>query len=572
MLYDIVCGGWKLMKEVTKRITKKWERALHGLALTALALLAAAGFGLAANSLTAEAEEPTTEYEVQGLTISVEWPLDYGYQESEIPDSLELYLYCNHTKKNSTLPEKITLTAADKDVTASSANKIVWTRTIEGTYYLNSSDFIRPTDEKPDNGYCLPTWATYTKDPEHGSYQIAYTLSVAYVYIGGIDHTSYAREHGYGFSAVPELRCQLQRNIGTNESPNYINIGDPSTIDFSSTIRTTVAAGSRALGNYYKDRYRYIVLNKSELPEEYTLTCDITQNSKYQYQYKLDTTGEELIAMVRFVTTSGETIDPDKVPEAVDVVLLGKKTGESSYTQYAQSTISQGDQFQYDDQSGVWMLYPEWTLNALWDWSMQAKDIDGYTAKTEVFNVTPTRSVYSITYTQDAGGQGGTSAQPTSTWHCTHHYVWVTHEKATAIKDGTMRYQCEYCGTVKYTVPITAYYAFNKDTQEKVLNAGQGATVKVQTPLFISFHEMVLKALQDRPDVTLVVDYKSGDSLYEMTIPAGSGTRLAQLFGDSQYAGFLYLGGAYETTQLPDDTRFDNVPDYLLWVGTEYAH
>lgn len=162
------------MKEVTKRITKKWERALHGLALTALALLAAAGLGAVVHPLTAEAEEPMTEYEVQGLTISVEWPLDYGYQESEIPDSLELNLYCNHTNKNSTLPEKITLTADDKDVEASNANKIVWTRTIEGTYYLNRSDFIRPTDEKPDNGYCSPTWATYTRGP--GTWQLSNCL------------------------------------------------------------------------------------------------------------------------------------------------------------------------------------------------------------------------------------------------------------------------------------------------------------------------------------------------------------------------------------------------------------
>lgn len=132
---------------------------------------------------------------------------------------------------------------------------------------------------------------------------------------------------------------------------------------------------------------------------------------------------------------------------------------------------------------------------------------------------------------------------------CHHRYEWDTVRKGTATTDGLMRYRCKYCGTVEYEVPIAAYYIYNKETQESILQAAPNATVAAQTPVFISFHEMVKDALQERPDVTLLVDYRSGGKDYEMTIPAGSGDLLENLFGESQYAGYLYLGGAFATVE-----------------------
>lgn len=148
-----------------------------------------------------------------------------------------------------------------------------------------------------------------------------------------------------------------------------------------------------------------------------------------------------------------------------------------------------------------------------------------------------------------AAASGSTCAQAVEEHPCDHRYEWDIIDKGTALTDGVMRYQCIYCGDVKYEVPIAAYYIFNKETQEAILEADWNATVVAETPIFISFHEMVQEALTQRSDVTLVVDYHYDGKDYEMTIPAGSGEQLDALFGESRYAGFLYLGGAFATVE-----------------------
>lgn len=153
-----------------------------------------------------------------------------------------------------------------------------------------------------------------------------------------------------------------------------------------------------------------------------------------------------------------------------------------------------------------------------------------------------------LTYAVDATEPGAVPATHGG-HHCSHVYEWEVYQKATATTDGIMRYRCKVCGTVEYEVPVTAYYVFNKETQEAIWQAAPNATVKAETPIFISFHEMVKEALVARPDVTLVVDYKNVGKSYEMTIPAGSGAQLETLFGDSKFAGFLYLGGAFATVE-----------------------
>lgn len=149
----------------------------------------------------------------------------------------------------------------------------------------------------------------------------------------------------------------------------------------------------------------------------------------------------------------------------------------------------------------------------------------------------------------DAEDAAGVSGVTEKAWVCHHDYEWVTYKAATATTDGVMRYRCVKCGDVEYEVPTAAYYVFNKEAQEAIQNAEPGATVTVSTPIFISFHEMVADALLARLDVTLVVDYKNQGKSYEMVIPAGSGETLKALFGDSAYAGFLYLGGAFATVE-----------------------
>jgi hypothetical protein len=129
---------------------------------------------------------------------------------------------------------------------------------------------------------------------------------------------------------------------------------------------------------------------------------------------------------------------------------------------------------------------------------------------------------------------------------CTHHtYVW-TEVQGSETKDGEMTYICSNCGDVLYRVPVTAYYLFNKNTAEKIKNAKQGETVKVETALWISFHEMVLRAMADRPDVTLEVHYlDKGHKGAEKTFTIPKGTDTVKLLDKNGYAGFIYLDGLF---------------------------
>ena len=130
----------------------------------------------------------------------------------------------------------------------------------------------------------------------------------------------------------------------------------------------------------------------------------------------------------------------------------------------------------------------------------------------------------------------------------THHYVWETTE-ATEDHDGELRYICTVCGSVQTSVPVTAYYVFNKNTTEKIRNAGQGATVKIETNKWISFHKMVMEALAERPDVTLEISFLDGEykgNRLITTIPAGTDT--LSLLDEKGFSGFLYLAGKFGAT------------------------
>ena len=130
----------------------------------------------------------------------------------------------------------------------------------------------------------------------------------------------------------------------------------------------------------------------------------------------------------------------------------------------------------------------------------------------------------------------------------THHYVWETIE-ATEDSDGELRYKCDICGDIQTRVPITAYYVFNKNTTDKIRKAGQGATVKIETSRFISFHKMVMDALAERPDVTLEISFLDGEYKGDrviVTIPAGIDA--LSLLDENGFVGFLYLASKYGYT------------------------
>lgn len=127
-------------------------------------------------------------------------------------------------------------------------------------------------------------------------------------------------------------------------------------------------------------------------------------------------------------------------------------------------------------------------------------------------------------------------------------YVWDIVKSATEIADGEMRYQCKICGNIRYTVPISAYYQFNANTVDKIKNAQQGATIFIDTPVFVSFHEMVKDELAIRSDVNVVVNYKYQGSKYQMLIPANSAEKMSTLFGTSKFCGFRNMSSVFAAT------------------------
>lgn len=172
-------------------------------------------------------------------------------------------------------------------------------------------------------------------------------------------------------------------------------------------------------------------------------------------------------------------------------------------------------------------------------------DDDHYLIFSIEYNTTPSSGggdSYEGSSTGDSD-EGNSTVQKESKSNHTHSYFWSEEKAATEDTDGEMVYRCE-CGAVQYRVPISAYYVFNKNTMEKIKKADKGATVKIETSKWISFHKMVMQALADRPDVSLDVSFLDGEykgNRVSFIIPAGTDT--LSLLDDNGFAGFLYLAG-----------------------------
>ena len=141
-----------------------------------------------------------------------------------------------------------------------------------------------------------------------------------------------------------------------------------------------------------------------------------------------------------------------------------------------------------------------------------------------------------------------TSSKTSTAVSHTHSYAWEDVKEATEDDNGEIIYKCS-CGEVLYRVPTSAYNVFNRNTVEKIKNAKQGATVKIETSRWISFHKMVMEALADRPDVSLEVSFLDGEykgNRVSFTIPAGTDT--LSLLDENGFSGFLYLAGKFGTT------------------------
>jgi len=157
---------------------------------------------------------------------------------------------------------------------------------------------------------------------------------------------------------------------------------------------------------------------------------------------------------------------------------------------------------------------------------------------------------WTVAPTPPSGGgdsSSDTSSKTSSAESHTHSLAWEDGKEATEDDNGEMIYKCS-CGEVLYRVPTSAYNVFNRNTAEKIKNAKQGATVKIETSRWISFHKMVMQALADRPDVSLEVSFLDGEykgNRVYFTIPAGTDT--LSLLDENGFSGFLYLAGKFGT-------------------------
>ena len=130
-----------------------------------------------------------------------------------------------------------------------------------------------------------------------------------------------------------------------------------------------------------------------------------------------------------------------------------------------------------------------------------------------------------------------------------HHFRWIAIMNESESADGTINYMCPECGKIWYFRPISAYYAFQGDVARRIETAPENETVRVKTSLFINFNRQVMKALADRPDVSLYVSFLDDEyrgNRVSFVIPAGEDTM--SLLDENGYAGFLFLGGKYGLT------------------------
>ncbi len=88
------------------------------------------------------------------------------------------------------------------------------------------------------------------------------------------------------------------------------------------------------------------------------------------------------------------------------------------------------------------------------------------------------------------------------------------------------------------------YLAFNGVGEQKIKTAEKNGTVVITTRSWVSFHKSVLNALQARPDVTVIINYRYAGKYYTVTIPAGAD--VSALANEEGFCGFRYLDQVFK--------------------------
>lgn len=143
----------------------------------------------------------------------------------------------------------------------------------------------------------------------------------------------------------------------------------------------------------------------------------------------------------------------------------------------------------------------------------------------------------------------------------THQYEWKTVKEATEDQNGEADYICVECGDVAYRSPISSFYIYNQNVAKSIRNCPKNGIVNVDATKrdWISFSSMFSQALQERPDVTVVLRYNYGAGTCKMTIPAGSYQIVQELFdkdgtkdknGHGLFCGYLNLATKFPVIQM----------------------
>lgn len=129
---------------------------------------------------------------------------------------------------------------------------------------------------------------------------------------------------------------------------------------------------------------------------------------------------------------------------------------------------------------------------------------------------------------------------PEALWIHEHSFEYVTIQEASETQDEILMLQCS-CGATNGTITVagSSVGLFIKDTIRRIANAPQDGTVTVSTEIWTCFNKAVMDALSERPDVTLVINYRYHHVDYSVTIPAGY--EVDTLVDENGYCGFRYL-------------------------------
>lgn len=90
----------------------------------------------------------------------------------------------------------------------------------------------------------------------------------------------------------------------------------------------------------------------------------------------------------------------------------------------------------------------------------------------------------------------------------------------------------------------TDYAGFNQQVASSVRNAAQGGTVTINAGKWTSLYRTAIAAIEERPDVTLVINYTYKGAAVQVTVPANA--HIETLMDANGCIGFAALG-AYTT-------------------------